>query len=181
MSYANQNIVHIAKRRPWGHKEKEMRDKDTFGRFHIDAAQKARKALKAETFIMWMIINAWADEKNMELSCANFVKNWGFAERTYYRAKKELMDAGYLVLSKEESNILYFFEDGLPNWQDCQNDIDNVKTLDCQNDTAAKLTEVPAKMTEPSAKLTGEILHNTTINNNYSGYAANIEYEWEED
>ena len=117
---------------------------------------------------MWMIINAWADEKDMELSCAYFVKNWNFAERTYYRAKKELIDAGYLAPMKPGSNILYFFEDGLPNWQDCQNDRD------------VKLAVSGAKMAETPAKLTGEILQDTTINYNISGFAAQREYEWEE-
>lgn len=177
MSVANQNIIHIAKRRPWGHKEKDMRNVDTFGRFHIDAAQKARQTLKAETFIMWMIINAWADEKDMELSCAYFVKNWNFAERTYYRAKKELIDAGYLAPMKTGSNVLYFFEDGLPNWQEhCQIDTE----LECQNGSTAKKAEQGAKMAETSAKLTGEILQDTTINYNYGGKAAGYMYDWEE-
>jgi hypothetical protein len=117
---------------------------------------------------MWMIINAWADERDMELSCAYFVKNWSFAERTYYRAKKELTDAGYLVLSKEGSNILYFFEDGLP------------KRQSCQDDSHVKMAVPDAKKAETPAKLTGEILQETTINNSISGFAATNRYEWED-
>lgn len=137
MSVPNQKIVQIAKRRPWGHTEKELRNVDTFGRIHTDAAQKAARELSSHTYILWTAIALWADGKPMELSCAYMKKQWGFAERTYHRSKNELIEKGYLIPATDGSNILIFFEDGSANLAVDSNNIqENVPcqtgSIDCQ-------------------------------------------------
>ena len=63
----HQKVIKLAKRRPWGHKEPHLRDQDSFGRFHIDAAKRARKNLTSEAFAVWIAIDSWNDEGEFAL------------------------------------------------------------------------------------------------------------------
>lgn len=104
----NQKIITFAKKRPW--------DKDNpFARLHVDAMQNARKNLKAEAFVLWLAISSWDENSTLELSCQYMMKYWGFAERSYHRARNELLEKGYLALSPTNKGMLIFYEDGTAN------------------------------------------------------------------
>lgn len=104
----NQKKVVFAKKRPW--------DRDNpFARLHVDAMQNARKNLKAEAFILWLAISSWDENSSLELSCQYMINHWGFAERSYHRARNELLEKGYLIPSPTNKSVLIFHEDGTAN------------------------------------------------------------------
>lgn len=104
----NQKTIVFAKKRPW--------DKNNpFARIHVDAMQEARKHLKPEAFILWLAISSWDENSTFELSCQYMMKYWGFAERSYHRARNELIEKGYLILSPTNKSTFIFYEDGTAN------------------------------------------------------------------
>ena len=111
----HQKVVKMAKRRPWGHKEPHLKEQDTFGRFHKDAAKNARKNLTSEAFVLWLAINSWTDEGEFALSNKMMREEWSFTDRTYRLCVHQLIDKKYLVPVNERSNIYIFYEDGFEN------------------------------------------------------------------
>lgn len=150
MSVPNQLKVQIATRRPWGNKQDKK--KDTFARIHIDAAKEARKLLKGETFAFWFALNSWADDSSFDLSFAYMRDHWNFSESTYKRAKKELMELGYLVPVKEGSNVYLFYE--VPKnflLASGQNEPDSKDTREGQNEPTTVQNEPLKGQNEPQS------------------------------
>ena len=148
MSVPNQLKIQIATRRPWGNRQDKK--KDTFARIHIDAAKLARQHLKGESFAFWFAINSWADDSSFDLSFAYMRDDWNFTESTYKRAKKELMELGYLVPVKPGSNVYLCYE--VPkNFLDAsvQNEPDSNENREGQNEPTTVQNEPHAVQNEP--------------------------------
>ena len=148
MSVPNQLKIQIATRRPWGNRTDKK--KDTFARVHIDAAKLARQNLKGESFAFWFAINSWADDSSFDLSFAYMRDDWNFTESTYKRAKKELMELGYLVPVKTGSNVYLFYE--VPQnflAASVQNELDSKESREGQNEPTTVQNEPHAGQNEP--------------------------------
>lgn len=194
MSVPNQLKIQIATRRPWGHTEKELRNVDTFARTHMDAAKLARQYIKGETFAFWFALNSWADDSSFDLSFAYMRDHWNFSESTYKRAKKELMELGYLVPVKEGSNVYLFYEvpkNFLP--ASGQNEPDSKDTREGQNEPTTVQNEPHKGQNEPqpvqnekrNTTNTTEYNSNTTYLaatplKNIEGFSSVPAYSWED-
>lgn len=166
MSVPNQLKIKIAPRRPWGNRED--RNVDTFARIHIDAAKLARQKLKGESFAFWFALDSWADNKEFELSFAFMRDQWNFTESTYKRAKKELMEQGYLVPIRKGSNIYLFYE--VPEEDlnaSVQNELNTKEIRSGQNELMEVQNEPHPVQNEPQS-VQNELRNTTDTTYNYN-------------
>lgn len=101
MSVPNQITIKV--------EERDFNDGNTFARMHIDAMSAALKTLTGGGYALWTYIASNQNNYQFDLSkqaCVNF----GFSESTYKRAKKELIEKGFLTPINEGSSIYVFHE-----------------------------------------------------------------------
>ena len=101
MSVPNQITIKV--------EERNFDDGNPFARIHKDAMSAALKTLTGGGYALWTYIASNRDNYQFDLSkqaCVNF----GFSESTYKRAKKELMEKGFLTPINEGSSIYVFHE-----------------------------------------------------------------------
>lgn len=161
---ANQKVVVV---------NKAVSNKENiYGIVNKEAAFEAMRELKPNTYILYSYMNMNQNEYKFALSPTDVINNTGMSKKTYDRAVAELIEKGYLVQTKEGSNVYSFYE--LPsqnvlcakrtqgNKSCSQNDYTS------QNDQSrvVKMTIQPSQNDYTSVvKMTREILQDNTINN----------------
>ena len=80
--------------------------------YNQDALQQAMTKLKGSGLKMWLYINKNQDNYRFELS-RKACEDWGIKKDSYYDGFNDLVNHGYLRLSKEGSNVYHFFENAL--------------------------------------------------------------------
>ena len=116
MSVPNQKIVEIGTRTA-------RNGNNLYATMNLDALQQAMKTLKGSSLKMWLYFNKNQEHYAFELSRADCLE-WGVKKDSYYGGIEELIEKGYLVQSREGSNLYTFYELPLtekPN-SDKQND-----------------------------------------------------------
>lgn len=116
MSVPNQKIVEIGTRTA-------RNGNNLYATMNLDALQQAMKTLKGSSLKMWLYFNKNQERYAFELSRADCLE-WGIKKDSYYDGIEELIEKGYLVQSREGSNLYTFYElphTGKPN-SDKQND-----------------------------------------------------------
>lgn len=116
MSVPNQKIVEIGTRTA-------RNGNNLYATMNLDALQQAMKTLKGSSLKMWLYFNKNQEHYAFELSRADCLE-WGIKKDSYYDGIEELIEKGYLVQSREGSNLYTFYElphTGKPN-SDKQND-----------------------------------------------------------
>lgn len=98
-TYANQKIVTI-------HKEKYHQDFLQVGK---DEWMTAFTTLKPGTFGLYLYLCGNRDGFNLALSSAAVQRALGYSDSTYRRAKKELIEKGYLIVSDRSPRAMDFF------------------------------------------------------------------------
>lgn len=102
MSVPNQKIVQIGKR--------TVRDgKHLYATMNLDAMQQAMRTLKGSSLKMWLYLNKNQEFYAFELSRAACLE-WGIKKDSYYDGVRELIEKGYLVQTREGSNMYTFYE-----------------------------------------------------------------------
>ena len=77
---------------------------------NLEALKKAMNILKPTTFEMWVYIAKNQNNHTFALSKVDCLSWCKFSASTYKSAFNELVDTGYLVMSKENSNHYDFYE-----------------------------------------------------------------------
>ena len=116
MSVPNQKVVQIGKRTA-------RNGNNLYATINLDALQQAMKTLKGSSLKMWLYFNKNQEHYAFELSRADCLE-WGIKKDSYYDGIEELIEKGYLVQSREGSNLYTFYESAYtekPN-SDKQND-----------------------------------------------------------
>ena len=110
MSVPNQKIVEIGTRTA-------RNGNNLYATMNLDALQQAMKTLKGSSLKMWLYFNKNQEHYAFELSRADCLE-WGIKKDSYYDGIEELIEKGYLVQSREGSNLYTFYElphTGKPN------------------------------------------------------------------
>lgn len=89
---------------------------------NLDALQQAMKTLKGSSLKMWLYFNKNQEHYAFELSRADCLE-WGIKKDSYYDGIEELIEKGYLVQSREGSNLYTFYE--LPHTEKPNSDKQN--------------------------------------------------------
>lgn len=98
---ANQQIIQICKR-------DSFNEQKVYGKIDIESLGIACQMLNDCGLKLWMYLDCNADGYQMELSAVDFL-NWsGLSLSSYKRAKKELIDKGYLM--EKSGNMMVFYE-----------------------------------------------------------------------
>ena len=119
ISYPNQYNTTI-------HKEKCDKD-NLYAVINLDALQNAMNCLSGSALTLWLYLAKNQESYNLWLSKTAIIE-WGLPERSYYRARDELRDKGFLVESS--TNHFDFYE-----YPPDQNE-------------SAKMAEISAKMAQ---------------------------------
>lgn len=98
-SYPNQDMVTI-------HKE---RYDANFLQVGIDEWTTAFNTLKPGTFGLYLYLCGNMNGFNLALSSAAVQRALGYSDSTYRRAKKELIEKGYLIVSERSHHAMDFF------------------------------------------------------------------------
>lgn len=102
MSVPNQKIIKIA--------ERTERNRDNlYTTTNLEALQIAMLNLKESGLKLWLYLNKNQEGYNLELS-PKACESWGIKKTSYYRAVEELIEKGFLVPLRENSNIYFFYE-----------------------------------------------------------------------
>ena len=102
MSVPNQKIVEIGTRTA-------RNGNNLYATMNLDALQQAMKTLKGSSLKMWLYFNKNQEHYAFELSRADCLE-WGIKKDSYYDGIEELIEKGYLVQSREGSNLYTFYE-----------------------------------------------------------------------
>ena len=98
-SYPNQDMVTIHKERYDGN----------FLQVSIDEWTTAFNTLKPGSFGLYLYLCGNMDGYHLALSSAAVQHALGYSDSTYRRAKKELIEKGYLVVSERSPHVMDFF------------------------------------------------------------------------
>lgn len=98
-SYPNQDMVTIHKERYDGN----------FLQVSIDEWTTAFTTLKPGTFGLYLYLCGNMDGYHLALSSVAVQHALGYSDSTYRRAKKELIEKGYLVVSERSHHVMDFF------------------------------------------------------------------------
>ena len=115
MSVPNQKIVEIGTRTA-------RNGNNLYATMNLDALQQAMKTLKGSSLKMWLYFNKNQEHYAFELSRADCLE-WGIKKDSYYDGIEELIEKGYLVQSREGSNLYTFQE--LPHTEKPNSDKQN--------------------------------------------------------
>lgn len=102
MSVPNQKVVQIGKRTA-------RNGNNLYATMNLDALQQAMKTLKGSSLKMWLYFNKNQEHYAFELSRSDCLE-WGVKKDSYYGGIEELIEKGYLVQSREGSNLYTFYE-----------------------------------------------------------------------
>ncbi len=75
----------------------------------IDEWMKAFNTLKPGTFGLYLYLCGNKDDFRLALSSAAVQRALGYSDSTYRRAKKELIEKGYLIVSERSAHVMDFF------------------------------------------------------------------------
>ena len=158
MAVSNQNIVKINSREPF--------DKThLYSMMHTDSLQKAMCNLKGEALKLWLYCNKNQNNYQFELS-QKALQSWGLKKDAYQTAKKRLIELGYLVPLREDSNILIFYEDPLSEKQiESEKQTKKESEFQIESEKPTTLSEKPTSQSE-KAQRNSTIIYNSTSNNN---------------
>lgn len=81
-----------------------------YTQINLKALQQAMNTLKPTTFEMWLYMAKNQNNYPFALSKVDCLQWCNFSESTYSTAFKELVNTGYLIQSKEDSNHYDFYE-----------------------------------------------------------------------
>lgn len=126
ISYPNQYNTTI-------HKEKCDKD-NLYAVINLDSLQNAMNCLSGSALTLWLYLAKNQENYNLWLSKTATVE-WGLPERSYYRARDELKDKGFLVESG--ANHFDFYEYPIKQNQSAilaqKNDTAKMALKNCQN------------------------------------------------
>ena len=106
-SYPNQKRIRIVK--------SEVDKLHPYTMINIEALKQLMNSdLSDRAIKLWLCFASNQDGYEFELSPAYIQKEWGFSDSTYKRAKNDLLDARYLVVS--EGGILEFHDFPQRKW-----------------------------------------------------------------
>ena len=160
MSVPNQKIVEIGTRTA-------RNGNNLYATMNLDALQQAMKTLKGSSLKMWLYFNKNQEHYAFELSRADCLE-WGIKKDSYYDGIEELIEKGYLVQSREGSNLYTFYE--LPLTENQNSDKQNTYFTDEPNGLSDYQKWMRKKQKMMSDNPNRNNIHNTDILQNNTTY-----------
>ena len=162
ITYQNQKVITIAKQ--------QSSKEDLYFIANNNNTFQALRILNAPTFALYLYLTSNQIGYQLALSPSDVCKKTGISTASYNRATKELMEKGYLIAKKENSNQFDFFDypyqvDSTPYQNDSIEPYPDDKTTYQKDITPYQDDIIPYQKDKRNTTYTTDNINNNTIDN----------------